>query len=57
MLAPCSTRNLATSMWFLLEAAISGVAAYSSCGEHDNSKDVNNTDYAWDSVNNTQKIN
>ena len=36
-------------MWFLPEAAISEVAAYTSCGEHDN---VNNTEYAGDLVNN-----
>ena len=44
-------------MWSKAQADISGVAAYSSCGKHDNSEDVNNTDYAGDSVNNTQKIN
>ena len=37
-------------MWFSIEAVISGVAARSSCGKHDNSEDVNNTDYAGDSV-------
>ena len=44
-------------MWFWIEAAINGVAHGGSCGEHDNSEDVNNTEYAGDSMNNTQKIN
>ena len=40
-------------MWFLIEAAISGVAKGSPCDEYDNSKDMNNTEYTGDSVNNT----
>ena len=55
--APFSIRNLITSIRSLSQAIISGVAANSSCDKRDNSEDVNNTEYAGDSVNNTQKIN
>ena len=57
MFAPLSSKNLTTSMWLWSEAVISGVAAMSVCGKHDNSEDVTNTEYARESVNNTQKIN
>ena len=32
-------------MWFRTEAVMSGVTKGSLCGEHDNSEDVNNTEY------------